>query len=65
MGDEQLRDRMEKLESAQAFAEHTTEQLDAELRKAFDQIERLGERLSRLEQRLTDVETTEPDADED
>jgi uncharacterized coiled-coil protein SlyX len=64
MGEERLHDRMEKLESAHAFAEHTTEQLDAELRKAFDLIEQLHERLARLEQRINDVETAEPDPDE-
>jgi len=57
MGEQSLTDRMERLESAHAFSEHTTDQLDAELRKAFDAIAHLEQRLAKLEQRLTDVET--------
>ncbi|MDX2116174.1 MAG: SlyX family protein [Planctomycetota bacterium] len=60
---DELRERLLKLEEAQAFAEHSADQVSAELLRAFEQIERLARRLDRLEQRIVELaEQEDPEA---
>lgn len=44
--------RLRRLEEAQAFADHQTDQLSGEVERAFAAIKLLTERLDRLERRI-------------
>lgn len=56
-------DRIGKLEEAHAFAERNAEQLNAELLRAFREIERLRARLADLEGRLVRLAEQEFDGE--
>lgn len=51
-----LIDRLQQLEEAQAFAERTADQLSAEIIRAFDQLIALQRRVEQLEGRLAGTE---------
>lgn len=53
--------RLIRLEERAGFTEHTTEQLSAELARAYTLIDRLGRRISDLERRVGVVETGSSD----
>ncbi|MFG0252890.1 MAG: SlyX family protein [Phycisphaerales bacterium JB038] len=55
--DSQTEARLTKLEEALAFQEHTVEQLDEEVRRGQQELERLRRELALLEERLL----TEPE----
>lgn len=45
-------DRLRRLEEAQAFSEHQSDQLSAEVERVFAQLKRLSERLDVIERRM-------------
>ena len=59
------RDRIEKLESALAFEQHTQEQLSEQLIRAFEILDRLERRLGALEGRLSALEEVELEGEEE
>jgi uncharacterized coiled-coil protein SlyX len=59
----QLDERVVRLEEKHAFAERTSEELSAELVRAYEQIERLAKRLAILEARLGTLDADGQDAE--
>jgi len=53
---ENLLERLQRIEEAQAFAERTVDQLGSEVIRAFEQLVVLHQRLDRLEGRVASVE---------
>ncbi len=53
---ENLVERLQRIEEAQAFAERTVDQLGTEVIRAFEQLVSLHQRLDRLEGRVAGVE---------
>jgi len=53
---ENLLERLQRIEEAQAFAERTVDQLGSEVIRAFEQLVALHQRLDRLEGRVAGVE---------
>jgi len=59
------KDRIENIESALAFEQHTQEQLSEQLIRAFETLDRLERRLGALEGRLSSLEERELEGEED
>jgi uncharacterized coiled-coil protein SlyX len=59
-----LRDRLQRIEEAQGFAERAAEQLSTEMAEINRRLAELAARLSRLEQRLRSVESPPEKASE-
>lgn len=56
---ENLLERLQRIEEAQAFAERTVDQLGSEVIRAFEQLVALHQRLDRLEGRVASVEESD------
>ncbi len=54
--DDETRQRIERLEEHHSFSAHHTDQLDEQVRAAFERLERLTARLDRLENRMLTLE---------
>ncbi|MEM8834865.1 MAG: hypothetical protein AAGD00_03490 [Planctomycetota bacterium] len=65
MSDEKFDERIEKVEEAQAFAEHTSDQIAEQVRVVFDRMEALHKRMARLEDRLLQIESAASEGEED
>lgn len=65
MSDQEFDKRIEKVEEAQAFAEHTSDQIADQVRVVFDRVESLNKRLARLEDRLLQLEASAAEGEEE
>lgn len=54
-------ERLQRIEEAQAFAERTVDQLSSEVIRAFEELVALQKRIDRLEGRVSDVEKQDED----